>query len=364
MAAFHCVRCGASGAAAIREFAAANGRARSRWRKFIALVVCPMCGDDRGHAGILELGPGESLADLGSGALPLPGPGRDGRGEEKEDRRLPPGRAAADRVAFWLLRLRRGREAVTVRLLREARGFPEELAERMIRRGVFWVSPADRRRLRRDFPPDLEEILAPAVMEEGFLLPVFWFLPGGEGIALSALQVRYRTGPIRYRTIRIFRGWTPPAGLFLPGGEPAFPEDPEASWPFREDALRNGRLPPLLLVTEGWFKGAVAAEILGIPAVGFLGLPRKAAAVARRLRRLGVRRALLAPDQDVPPSPEVRRAFEMMARSLREAGIDAATLRWPSAWKGIDDALLAGWHPERPARVAIPAFYPVVQTAG
>jgi hypothetical protein len=46
-----CAKCGAKGFS--RDFLPASPDAKSRWRKFKTLITCPVCGDDKGHAGIL-----------------------------------------------------------------------------------------------------------------------------------------------------------------------------------------------------------------------------------------------------------------------------------------------------------------------
>lgn len=341
MAIWYCVKCGRGGKGALSALSGAAA-CRSQWRKFLALIVCPACGDDRGHAGILELGPDERLADLG--VRPIP----DGqRPSARWDPRLPTSRDEALRLAFWLRRwMDRWPEGAeeTRRALIQHRGFPEELADRMVRRGVRLVRPARLAWLIRHAPLELEVAVVPLLRNRpGFLLPVCWFLPR-DGLGLAAVQVRYvGGGDPRYRTGRLFRRWTPPAAWLEPGGKPVLSGEPAPPWPFR-DGSGAPRIPGPVLITEGWFKAAVAAELLEAPAVGFLGVPRQSLAIARRLRRLGVRQVWLAPDRDDPPRPAVQEAFQELARVLREARLEVRFLEWPDG-KGIDDALLAGWRP-------------------
>jgi len=344
MAAWACVRCGAFGVAPAQDLTAAAPRARSRWRRFRVLIACPRCGDARGHAGVLELLPGE---ELGRGPPPAAGAPWDGR--DRRDRRLPPSRAAADRAArIVAAALRKLGAEATIRELVRRRSFPPDLAALMVRRGVRWVEPGDLR-----FLADLG--VPWRARGSGFLLPVAWFLPTGEGPGLMGFQIRTAGAETRYLTVRIFQGGAPPAALLLPGGEPSFPArfgPGPAPWPFRDGAWPEA---PEVLAAEGWFKAAVAADLLGIPALGFLGIPRRVETVVRRLRDLGARVVILAPDRDIPPRPEVEAAWAAFAEMARRAGLRVRVLAWrPEDGKGIDDVLLAGRRPEILAP-AIPA---------
>lgn len=342
MGVWRCVKCGAGGVRPVADLVPASGRARSRWRKFVTLVRCPLCGDDRGHAGVIEVLPGESLRPSGFAPMDRREPE-----EERQDPRLPAHPAAARRAAAGLARLAeyRGGERA-VQALVAWRGLPEPLARAIAARGVAQIGEADAAWIRRHLPEEVAAALRPLLRGEGLLIPIHWFLPRDGGLHLAAVQVRYRRGEPRYRTGRLFRDWTPPAALLLPGGGPPLREEEEEGWPFR-DGKGPFRLGPRVLLTEGWFKAVVAAELLGWPAVGFLGLPRQVEEVARRLRAAGVQKAWLAPDRDDPSSLAAERAFRRMARALRAAGIQPFWLRWPHrAGKGIDDALLAGWRPD------------------
>lgn len=346
MGVWRCVKCGAGGTCPAEDLVPAAPGARSRWKKFMSLVRCTECGDDRGHAGVIEFLPGESLSSSSVGQIPAPW--RRWRRTEGsgEDPRLPPGPAAAARAAASLACLidRLGGERAA-RALMAWRGLPEPLAWAIAARGVAQIGEVDAGWIRRHLPDDLSAVLRPLIdHRDGLLIPVQWFLPETGILHLAAVQVRYRHGEPRYRTGRLFRDWSPPAALLLPGGGPPLSGE-DAPWPFRD---RNSiRIAPRVVITEGWFKAAVAAEVLEVPAVGFLGLPRRTEETARHLRAVGIREAWLAPDFDLPPNPGVGRAFRRMARALRAVGIRAAWLRWPAGTgKGIDDALLAGWRPD------------------
>lgn len=49
---WYCVKCGSSGVVS-EGIRPAPPNARSKWRRFSSLIVCPVCGDAKGHAGIL-----------------------------------------------------------------------------------------------------------------------------------------------------------------------------------------------------------------------------------------------------------------------------------------------------------------------
>jgi len=51
---WYCVKCGSSGFAS--NLLPASPGAQPRWRVFVSLVTCPVCGDSKGHAGVLPQG--------------------------------------------------------------------------------------------------------------------------------------------------------------------------------------------------------------------------------------------------------------------------------------------------------------------
>jgi hypothetical protein len=264
----------------------------------------------------------EETRRLRGRALPAPA-----RTDRKKSRLLPVHRGAAERAELLLARLfsRLGREE-TVRQLAALRGYPEELAAWLADDlQVRWFEGEALQRLARGLPEDLEGVLRPLYRTRGFLLPVRWWLPRGEGLGLAGLQARIYTGKARYLTLRLFRDWTPPAGLVLP------PPGREARLPRQE-----------MVLTEGWLKAAVAAFYMGRPAVGFLGLPRACWEVARFLSRK-FRVAILAPDRDEEPETRahVLEAFQDLAGILFQAQVQSWWASWEAGHKGIDDALLA-----------------------
>ena len=324
MALWRCVKCGGWGRRAPEALAPADPTARPRWRVWGRgdLIACPACGDRRGHAGIMVWEPEETRRLLGR-ALPAPA-----QTDRKKSRLLPVHRGAAERAELLLARLwdRLDREE-TVRQLAALRGYPEELAAWLADAlQVRWFEGEALRRLARGLPEDLEGVFRPLHRTRGFLLPVRWWLPDGEGLALAGLQARVYSGEARYLTLRLFRNWTPPAGLVLP------PPEREVRLPKRE-----------VVLTEGWLKAAVAAFYMGRPAVGFLGLPRACREVARILSR-DFRIAVLAPDRDEARGTRahVRRAFRGLAGALFRARVEVRWASWGGGQKGIDDALLAG----------------------
>jgi len=328
MALWRCVKCWSWGRSAPEALAPAAPSARPRWRVWGRedLIACPACGDRKGHAGIMAWEP-EETRRLRGRALPTPAR-TEARTEGRTSQLLPVHRGAAERAELLLARLwaRLGREE-TVRQLAALRGYPEEMAAWMADTlQVRWFEGEALQRLARGLPEDLEGVFRPLHRTWGFLLPVRWWLPGGEGLALAGLQARVYSGEARYLTLRLFRDWTPPAGLVLP------PPGREVRLPKRE-----------VVITEGWLKAAVAAFYMGRPAVGFLGLPRACPEVAGLLSR-DFRVAILAPDRDEARGirAHVRRAFRGLAGALFRARVEARWASWEAGQKGIDDALLAG----------------------
>ena len=327
MALWRCVKCGGWGTAPIDSLSPVPANARPRWRVWGRedLVACPCCGDRKGHAGIMALGPDERSRLRGR--LLRSRSNGNGSREEGLAGLLPVHRGAAVRAEVQLgAILDQLDQEITISQMVALRGYPKELAVWLAGQGVRWFEGETLQRLARK--GDLEPVLRPLYRARGFLIPVRWWLPDGEGLALAGLQARLYGGEARYLTLRLFRDWTPPAGLILP------PPERELHFPDKGEVI----------LTEGWLKAATAAFIMGRPAVGFLGLPRKAQEVARTLKDyLGCQAAILAPDRDGSPGvrAHVFRAFRSMAWALFRVRVRVTWASWDPGPKGIDDALLA-----------------------
>lgn len=96
-------------------------------------------------------------------------------------------------------------------------------------------------------------------------------------------------------------------------------------------------------VTEGALKADVAyalmeqnACIIALPGVG------STKGLEQLIRRLGISEVAEAFDMDKETNPAVRHSVQRFYGLMEEIGISVLPLRWDSAYKGIDDMLLAG----------------------
>lgn len=154
----------------------------------------------------------------------------------------------------------------------------------------------------------------------GILVPV----PDPAG-RIQAFQVRFdRCHPSGPRYI-----WYSSRGK--PGG--VSPGIPVASW--RPELTSSSQV----LVTEGSLKAAVASSHLRTHVIGVPGVSNWRRVLNLLPRKIPV---AIAYDADACTNPLVARHQLDLARALYWAGHPVAIAAWDPAWKGIDDAILAG----------------------
>jgi len=321
---YYCVKCGSHGT--LVDYIPAPLDAKSRWKKFVQLIVCPSCGDDRGHCGLLEGAKDfegyyqsmnaasaiTSLSDISTPNL---------IGHEIANA-LPIEQAAA--------------------ALQEFRGYERDLAIWLANRGIRFGSIAEVRfsgRISEETFEWLRENLGKnfaSQIEKFFWLPVVTYTTETEKPFILGFQLRRVEGESKYLTVRI-AGKIPPAHIALP-----------------TDDRTDGQRWSGIWVTEGILKAEVIAYKLGVVAVGALGTGALRQAVpiiaeaARRWHRdanLFSAPIVLAPDSDARTKVAVAKAFFEVAKHLQREGFSVSFAIWSPKFKGIDDALLAGEKP-------------------
>jgi hypothetical protein len=318
---WRCVKCGASGNG--KNLLPAPSDAKSRWRKFKALIVCPVCGDAKGHAGILS---GTNFEPSGLPAFQV-------------EVRAPSSLSlrSIDEMICEIIEALSPNAAIEA--LKQVRGYDPELAHWLVNRGIRFGKVADLR--FRVAVTTLAALPQPRLLspdEPCFWLPVAAY-PDGHQPAFFALQVRRLQGEPKYLTVKFIDA--PLAHVALP----------------TEDR-RDGQRWSGIWVTEGILKAEILAYKLGVVAVGALGTGalRQALPVVAETARRWHRDAnlfsapiVLAPDSDARTKLEVARAFWEVAKHLQREGFEVAFAIWSPKFKGVDDALLAG---ETPSIVA------------
>ncbi len=93
--------------------------------------------------------------------------------------------------------------------------------------------------------------------------------------------------------------------------------------------------------SEGEFKAAIATYKTGIPTIAFAGVATWRT-ILEPIAQLQAKTVRLAFDSDVDQNIEVAKALSASFAELTAAGLTVAVERWPSEFKGIDDALAAG----------------------
>jgi len=327
----YCVKCGFRGK--VSDPLPAAPDAKPRWHRFVTLVTCPNCGDDKGHCGIL------GDANFAPSNLPIP---------QAEDRPLSPlAWRTADASVGEILNALIPDTAVEV--LQQVRGYNPELAHWLVNRGVRFGKVADLR--FKVSPTTLAALPQPRLLspdEPCLWLPVTAY-PDGHQPAFLALQVRRLQGEPKYLTVKFIDA--PLAHVALP----------------TEDRT-DGRRWSGIWLTEGILKAEVVAYKLGVVAIGALGTGalRQAigvmAEVARRWHKdanLFTAPVVLAPDSDARTKVAVAKAFFEVAKHLQREGFSVSFAIWSPKFKGIDDALLAG---ETPTVVAPEVWLATLQT--
>jgi hypothetical protein len=97
-----------------------------------------------------------------------------------------------------------------------------------------------------------------------------------------------------------------------------------------------------VLISEGSLKGNLIACFTDTPTVAAAGVGNFGADFATRLFALCPHATpIICFDSDWMVKPQVRAAMEKIKRELRAVGFRVKTRTWPSAYKGLDDYLLA-----------------------
>jgi len=317
---YYCVKCGSSGTGS--QFLPAAPNARKRWQKFTDLITCPVCGDDKGHAGLLE-GKADFEHQVDFGHL------------DPSPLNLP----HASALASEIVNATSPENAIAA--LRSIRGYDADLSLWLAKRGIRFGSVSDVRfsgKISEATFEWLKEKLGRkviSILEKVFWLPVVNY-PQPDNPVIVAFQLRRLEGEPRYLTIRIIER-APLVHVALP----------------TEDRTDGQRWNAVLL-TEGILKAEVVAFKLGCVAVGALGTGalNQAALVAAEAARRWHKDAnlfnapiILAPDSDARNNFSVAKAFWEVAKQLQQEGFTVSFAIWLPKFKGIDDALLAGETP-------------------
>lgn len=307
---WYCVKCGGKG---LLPYKVETILGRPRWCKFKSIIVCPSCGDDRGHCGILTEG---EFAELPSSHEVSPSPIAL--------------RFAHESVKETLNCLRDATEA-----LQHYRQIAPDFASWLSQRGVRFGCVADlvgKARLSTIAMVKLPKTITAKDM--GFWLPLIYYPHPSEWFH-TGLQIRFLAKEPKYVTIR-FSDRTPLCHVALPTQD-------------RSDGRRFARV----WLTEGVLKAEAIAFYLGDVAVASVGLPNqtalKMAMEAARWWSEGANLVsapiVVAPDNDVEKK-EVVRAWWRAIQYLQREGFDVIVATWSPEHKGIDDALVAGVQPE------------------
>lgn len=300
---WRCIKCGSGGLAKKSDIILVVNR-NSRWQKFSDLIVCPECGDDKGHCGIFNgLINHNFLKQLPQETLTTP--------SEQEI-------AEIVNIAQSILSKEKAKEVL------RKRGYDDDLIERLIERGV---GVGSYRSLLANLPANLSSLMPniPAANEQTLWLPIWQngSIVGYQLRRLSNLKPKYVTVTIDKK-----------ANLYHLANPP--------------EAENNGHYPAVFIV-EGILKAEVAAHYLKVPAVGILGTGAWRGAVSgiielsRKFAAEGLfnARIALAPDADFRDKLEVARAWWNLANALMDEGLFPQFAIFSRDFNGIDDALVA-----------------------
>ena len=242
---------------------------RSKWSQFTRLIVCPVCGDDTGHAGILPDGKWMCIKDAGSHFGWMTGP-RIG-GTETEYKSAPLGQEEAEILdaAFknLLHSLDKYRDKTREYFTNE-RGYNKKTTETLLNKGYMYYKP--RKSVKMTIKPAVWKVLVkhPAFKgtpdqkqvelclpkKECLLFPVRKPFPNFPDGLIIDLRVRYfeQVGRNKY--------------AWLSKGDTKTPHYPRPKYTYCAGVDSD-----VLLVTEGELKAEVASIYMGYDAIGLTG---------------------------------------------------------------------------------------------
>lgn len=312
----------------------ASSDARHRWSKFLFLVTCPSCGDDKGHAGILGSGATRWFNRLQTKQQEYDA--------HKETLHLPSLSLAHQYAQEILQSLDVYAPEVTAYALWTQRDYEREFTWWLIDRSVKWCSLRDvQLQIQKEHRPLflLQKIKVPKTLKPEnpcFWLPITYYADRNEPYII-AFQLRQLEGEEpKYITVSLIDHF-PLLHVSLPTLDG-----------------RDGQRWQSVWLTEGFFKAEAIAHYLNAPAIGALGTGMLKSAIysvidiARRWHKdanLFSAPIVLAPDADAKRSKAVAKAWWTAAQRLEEEGCEVSFAVWSQKYKGIDDALLAGEEP-------------------
>lgn len=317
---------------------------KPKWRELTIAVVCPYCGDDRGHCGITSDGTGFYCVKCHNG-----GP-TSSRAAYQTQRNIQTSLdpAAVDTIDAFLHTVlascRVDREETLVYLVEE-RGIPQELAERLIEKGFvvptrhhmnFSCSVDDQKLLRKH--PALTAAssnqISIDIHKNALLVPIY--LPRkGKSSALV---------DIRTRSVMSKNG---AKYLWIAKNSKGREKYPRPSYTFAEGTDHTK-----LVILEGEIKAEVASYFLGHDAVGLIGsaIYSRVGDILTELYACGrtYSKVIFAPDLDTyKKNRDIALKVVEAALTLAARELEISFLLWHplgSRAKGLDDFLLA--HPD------------------
>ncbi len=317
---------------------------RPDWSKAIAIAICPVCGDSKGHCYLFPDGNAfcvKCWQNFPPAYCSIPIALRFDEPEAESPVVSPLALRAVNDEALEVINALDA--AVTAQALQELRGYPNDLAAWLTQRGIRFGSVADLR--LKVSAQVLAKIKVRDATEPFLWLPVVSFYAFAEPhiVGFQLRRIASNADP-KYLTVR-FLDKAPSVHIALPT-------------PDRRDGQRWSSL----FVAEGILKAEAIAYFLGAPAVAALGTGalRKALSMiviaARQWHNeanLFTAPITLAPDADAREKEEVAKAWWQTAQILERQGCPVSFAVWSPRWKGIDDALLAG---EKPVIVTAAAW--------
>jgi hypothetical protein len=206
------------------------------------------------------------------------------------------------------------------------------LDDAAIERGGYASLPNDTEdwrvdQLRDEFTADqIARIPGLAYVPKGTARMVVLAQPNG-------LLVPVRDPQDRIVALKVRRDYSEPRYVYLSNGQPG--AGSHAHVPAHTTVGSTIR------ITEGELKADVATLLSGVLTISVPGVQSWRLGV-EAAQALGVTKVLVAYDADKADNPHVARAERSLLAGLHEAGFEVHIETWDAAYKGVDDALLAG----------------------